>query len=148
MFKKFRFFPKTSWFGEKPWTFFKEFLALTAQETASCKSQLMSSSVLATARPRTALCFSIKLLLQGLSAAVVHILILKFSQSVWNSVMGNSPHYQLKFYWDGQKSQPNTEKFFFAINSFFLEVATQETLYLVAWSIMWRSQIFLSWDHF
>ena len=107
----------------------------------------MSSSVLATARPRTTLCFSIKLLLQGLSAAVVHILILKFSQSVWNLVMGNSPHYQLKFYWDGQKSQPNTEKIFFTINSFFLEVATQETLYLVAWSIMWRSQIFLSWDH-
>ena len=94
-----------------------------------------------------ALCLSIKPLLQGLSAAVVHILILKFSQSVWNLVMGNSPHYQLKFYWDGQKSQPNTEKIFFTINSFFLEVATQETLYLVAWSIMWRSQIFLSWDH-
>ena len=37
-------------------------------------------------------------------------------------------------------------KIFFTINSFFLEVITQKTLYLVALSIMWRSQIFLLWD--
>ena len=46
IFLKFRFFPKTSWFGEKPWTFFNEFLALKAQETANCKSYLMSSIAL------------------------------------------------------------------------------------------------------
>ena len=61
--------------------FSKEFLALAAQETASCKSHLMSSIVLVTVRPKTALFFSIKPLLQGLSAEVVHILILTFSQS-------------------------------------------------------------------
>ena len=61
---------------------FNKFLALTTQETASCRSQLMSSIVLVTVKPRMALCLSIKPLLQGLSAAVVHILTLKLAQSV------------------------------------------------------------------
>ena len=44
-----------------------------------------------TVRPRTALCLSIKPLLQGLSTAVVHILILKFTQSFWKSILSDSP---------------------------------------------------------
>ena len=121
-FGKFRFFPKTSLFGEKPWTFFYEFLSLTAQETASCKLHLMYSIVLLTVRPRMALCFSIKPLLQELSAAVVHILIFKFSQSVGNSVLTNSPPLSTKILLKWPKIPFQYWKFFFTINSFFLDV--------------------------
>ena len=121
-FGKFRFFPKTSLFGEKPWTFFYEFLSLTAQETASCKSHLMYSIVLVTVRPRMALCLSIKPLLQELSASVVHILIFKFSQSVGNSVLTNSPPLSTKILLKRPKIPFQYWKFFFSINSFFLDV--------------------------
>ena len=95
----------------------------------------MSSIVLVTVRPRMALCLSIKPLLQGLPAAVVHILILIFSQNVWNSVFSNSPALSTKILLGQPKIPIQYWKIFSTINSFFLKVTTQETLYLVAWSI-------------
>ena len=60
---KLGFLPKTNWLGENPFTFFNEFLALTAQATAISKSHLVSSMVLATVKPRIALCLSTRPLL-------------------------------------------------------------------------------------
>ena len=58
-----------------------------------------------------ALYLSIKLLLQGLFAAVVHILTLKFHKVFEIQYCRIPSHYQLKFYWDGQKSLSNAEIF-------------------------------------
>ena len=90
---------------------------------------------------------SFKPFLQRLSAAVIHILIWKFSQSVWDSVWSNSQPLSTNILLGWPKISIQNWKIFFTIISFFLEVTTRETLDLVAWSVMWKSQTFLSWKN-
>ena len=106
-------------------------ITLTAQETASYKPHLMSSTVLVIVRPRTALCCSVKPLLQGLSAAVRHILILKFSRSIWNSVLLNSPPFSTKILLGWPKIPIQYWEIFFTI--LFRGNNTRNTIYVVVY---------------
>ena len=73
---KVEFFKKLFDCEKKHWHFFKRFFALTAKGKANFKSHFSCFIVVVTVRPRTAL---------WLSAAAVHILLLKFSYIVLSS---------------------------------------------------------------
>ena len=70
---------------------FKRIFDTEVQATATSKSQLVPSIVLDTVNPITPLWCSTRPLLQGLSATVVQILIVKFSQNVLNSSSAYPP---------------------------------------------------------
>ena len=91
---KLQFFPKTSWFGEKPYTLYKEFLAEMAQANANGMLHLVSACTLFTISSITALCLSHIPMLIPLdhadSAAVVFSEMLNFSANSRSCEFTNS----------------------------------------------------------
>ena len=65
---------KTNWFCEKPLLFIKEYFAKIAQAAAVSKSHWVSLMILFTVKSGTALCVSLRVLLQGLLAVAMQIL--------------------------------------------------------------------------
>ena len=128
--------PKTNWFGEKPELLSKAFLADTAQARAVCTSHLASSEILLTIVPKTPFNLSQIPLLQGLSAAVDKILILKASPKALSSSLLNSSPLSIKNFLGAPNMTIQLTKSPFMMvegNLLFITVAVQN---LVAMSTM------------